>query len=107
MELRRTETNAADDSRGQAFGLEGNLYLVIVIAVLVALALLAWLGFVWRTGWVIAAVLASCPVMAVLFWALILRRGRPPGYDRDWVEQRLGGGNFTRDRRAQQGLVNE
>lgn len=107
MELRRTETNAADDSRGQAFGLEGNLYLVIVIAVVVALALLALFGLVWRTGWGIAAVLASLPVGIVLFWALFLRKGRPPGYDRDWIAQRLGGGDFTRERNAQRGLFNE
>jgi hypothetical protein len=31
-ELRLTETNAADDSSGRAFGLDGNLYLPVLCA---------------------------------------------------------------------------
>ena len=32
--LRHTETNSADDSAGRAFGLDGNLYLPVLLAVL-------------------------------------------------------------------------
>ena len=41
MELRFTDTNAADDSAGRAFGLEGDLYLPVVIAVVAAVGLFA------------------------------------------------------------------
>ena len=40
-ELRHSETNAADDSAGRAFGLEGNLYLPVLLSVLGSLALFA------------------------------------------------------------------
>ena len=40
-ELRHIETNAADDSAGRAFGLEGNLYLPVLLSVLGSLALFA------------------------------------------------------------------
>ncbi len=105
MELRRTDTNSSDDSRGKAFGLEGDLYLPVVIAAVLSLGLLALLGLVLRTGWVAAGVMAALPFGVTLFWAVWLRHGRPPGYDGDWLDQQLGGGNFTRERAAQQGLL--
>lgn len=107
MDLRRTDTNSADDSRGRAFGLEGDLYLPVVVAAVISLGLLALLGLVLRTGWVIAGTVAAAPVAGTLFWAAWLRHGRPPGYDRDWIEQKLGGGNFRRTEAAQRRLLDE
>ena len=105
MELRHTETNSGDDSRGRAFGLDGDLYLPVVIAVVVALGLGAVLGILLRLGWVTAGVVASLPLAATLLWAVGLKHGKPAGYDRDWVEQKLGRGDFTRERAAQRGLL--
>lgn len=105
MELRHTDSNAADDSRGRAFGLEGNLYLPVVIAAITSLAIGAVLGLVLRTGSMVAGPVASLPVGVTLFWALVLRHGKPAGYDRDWIEQKLGRGDFTRTRAAQRGLL--
>lgn len=107
MELRYTDTNSADDSRGGAFGLEGDLYLPVVIAVVASLGLLALLGLGFKTGWAIAAGVAVWPAGLTLAWAIGLRHGRPVGYDRDWIEERLGGGNFSRLARAQRGLFEE
>lgn len=107
MELRRTETNSSDDSRGRAFGLEGDLYLPVVIAAVVSLGLLALLGLVLHTGWAAAGIGAAGPFVLTLGWAVFLKHGRPPGYDRDWIEQQLGGGNFTRSRAAQRRMLEE
>ena len=104
MDLRHTDTNAADDSRGRAFGLEGDLYLPVVIAAVTSLALGAVLAVLLRTGWIVAGLIASLPLGGTLFWALGLKHGKPPGYDRDWIEQKFGGGDFTRSRTAQRGL---
>lgn len=105
MDLKRTDTNAADDSRGRAFGLEGDLYLPVVIAAVASLALAAVLGLLAHTGWVIATIVGALPFGVTIFWAVVLRHGRPPGHDRDWIDQKLGGGDFTRTQSAQRGIL--
>jgi hypothetical protein len=49
-DLRFTDTNAADDSAGRAFGLDGNLYLPVAAAALGAVGLFAGLTFWLHTG---------------------------------------------------------
>jgi hypothetical protein len=105
MDLRHTDTNAADDSRGRVFGLDGNLYLPVVIAAVAALALFAVVGQLLGLGWVTAGVVAGTPLVLVLVWAVFLRNGRPPAYDRDLIEQLLGGGTFSRRAIQQRGLT--
>ncbi|MFO1448225.1 MAG: hypothetical protein U1F61_08730 [Opitutaceae bacterium] len=105
MNLRHTDTNAADDSRGRVFGLDGNLYLPVVIAAVFALALFAVVGLLLHLGWVTAGVVAGTPLALVLAWAVFLRNGRPPAYDRDLIEQLLGGGTFSRSAKPQRGLT--
>jgi len=95
-ELRFTETNAADDSAGRAFGLEGNLYVPVVIAVVGAVALFALLTLLLRINFVPAGLAAGLPVIIVVGWVMLLRNGRPAGYDRDFLENAVGGGDFTR-----------
>ena len=43
-ELRFTDINAGADSAGRAFGLDGNLYLPVVIAAVAAVGAVALLG---------------------------------------------------------------
>ena len=105
MDLRHTDTNAADDSRGRVFGLDGNLYLPVVIAAVAALALFAIVGQLLGLGWVTAGVVAGTPLVLVLAWAVFLRNGRPPAYDRDLIEQLLGGSTFSRSAIQQRGLT--
>ena len=95
-ELRHTETNAADDSAGRAFGLDGNLYLPVLVAVVGALALFAVLGLLLRINLIVAGIMVTVPLAVVLGWVLLLKQGKPAGHDRDFVEYLLGGGNFTR-----------
>lgn len=95
-ELRYTDTNAADDSAGRAFGLDGNLYLPVLIAVLVALGGFAVLGLVLRVNFIVAGIMVAVPLTVVLAWAFCLKQGKPAGYDRDMVEHLLGGDDFTR-----------
>lgn len=105
MDLRHTDTNAADDSRGRAFGLDGDLYLPVVVAAVAALALFAVLGLMFRFGWMAAGLVASAPFGLTLLWVAGLRNGRPPANDRDTVEQWLVGGDFGRIAGRQRGLV--
>lgn len=95
-ELRFTDTNAGDDSKGRAFGLEGNLYLPVVLGIVSAIALFA--GIVWvGAGPGIAAAVAALPVALVGGWIVLFKQGKPAGYDRDKVDDLLGGGDFTRE----------
>jgi hypothetical protein len=94
-ELRFTDTNAGDDSAGRAFGLEGNLYLPLVLGVVAGIALFA--GAVWiGAGLGVATVTASVPVGLVGGWLVLFKHGKPAGYDRDKLDELLGGGDFTR-----------
>lgn len=104
-EISYTETNAADDSAGMAFGLEGNLYLPILFGAGVAAGLFAVLTYGFHTHLVSAAVIAALPLLLVLAWALLLKNGKPTGYDRDLLEHLLGGGDFTRKPEDQGGLM--
>ena len=94
-DLRFTDTNAADDSAGRVFGLEGNLYLPVVGGFVAGVLLFAGLGFV-GTGYPLAGMVAGIPIAGSLVWVLGFRQGKPSGYDRDRLDQALGGANFTR-----------
>jgi hypothetical protein len=104
-ELRHIETNSADDSSGRAFGLEGNLYLPVLLALMSGLVLFAVLGVLLGINYGVAATITGLPVAAVIAWVLFLKQGKPKGYDRDLIEQWLGGTNFTRIGAEQGGLV--
>ena len=104
MELRYTDTNAADDSAGRAFGLEGDLYLPLVIALAGAIGLTGLLGLGLRTSWIFAGVAGTLPLAAVAAWVLLLKHGKPPGYDRDRLDELMRGRDLTRSPRDQEGL---
>jgi len=94
-ELRFTDTNAGDDSAGRAFGLEGNLYLPVVVAVVAGIALFA--GAVWLGAGVGGAALAGgAPLGLIGGWIALFKHRKPAGYDRDKFDDFMGGGDFTR-----------
>jgi hypothetical protein len=93
-ELRFTDTNSSDDSAGRVFGLDGNLYLPVVIAGVGGIGLFAVLGLLFHFPLVLAGLIAVMPAGLTLAWALFLKRGKPAGYDRDKLEDWLGGGDF-------------
>ena len=97
MELRFTDTNAADDSAGRAFGLEGDLYLPVVIAVVAAVGLFALSNLALHVSLGLAGGIAATPLAATLGWVVLLKHGKPAGYDRDKVEDVFSGGHFTRE----------
>ena len=105
MELRYTDTNSGDDSAGRAFGLDGDLYLPLVVAFMVAMGLAGLFGFLVRTGWVFAGVAGATPLLTVAAWIVLLKHGKPAGYDRDKLADLFGGGDFTRSPAEQERLA--
>jgi hypothetical protein len=93
-----TLTNSGDDSRGFSFGLQGDLFIPVVISATVSAMLLTVL-LTTRvvTDLVAAVVLASLPFDLVLLYVLLLKQNRPPHYDVDILEEFiLGGDGFER-----------
>ena len=95
-DLRFTDTNAADDSAGRVFGLDGNLYLPVVFGLVAGVLLFAGLGLA-GTGYAVGGAVAIIPIGGSLVWVLGLRQGKPAGYDRDKLDQLLGGADFTKE----------
>lgn len=94
MDLRFTETNSADDQAGQAFGLDGNLYLPVVLTGLGGIGLFGILGLVIHFPYAVAGAVAAAPCALTLLWVLLLRRGKSAGYDRDKLDDLAGGSHF-------------
>ena len=94
-ELRSTDTNSSNDSKGRAFGLEGNDFLYVLIAFVVALGLYLVLTALLRVGLGTAFIFTS-PIVAVpLAWVVLLRHNKPAGYAGDWFDQLISGEGFS------------
>lgn len=94
-ELRITDTNSANDSRGRAFGLEGNDFIYVLIAFIVALALYLVFSFVLRVGMAVA-LLFSVPVfLATAAWVLLFRHNKPDGYAEDFFDDLVNGEGWS------------
>ena len=94
-ELRLTDTNAASDSKGRTWGLEGNLFWWLIggvgMGIVVFFVLLVVLGISLSVSFLAALV----PVLICLAYIFGLRRGKPPGYDRDVFEYAMTGRGFS------------
>jgi len=93
-DLRLTDTNAAADSQGRTWGLEGNLFWWLVGGVGAGIILFFVLVVGFKSGLMTSLGVAVVPVMLCLAYIFGLRQGKPPGYDRDFLEHTLGGRGF-------------
>ncbi len=93
--LRITDTNSANDSKGRAFGLEGNDFLYVLIAFVVALGLYLLLSAFFHAGQLAALGLALPFLLGPLSWVLFLRHNKPEGYAADWFEQKFNGEGWS------------
>jgi hypothetical protein len=103
--LRYTETNAANDSSGRVFGLDGNLYLPVLITLVGSLAGVSLLVGLVGVSLIVGSAVFALPMFVALGWVIGLRRGKPPGYDRDFIEYLWSSGHFKRHTAQQQGLL--
>jgi hypothetical protein len=94
-ELRLTDTNAASDSKGRTWGLEGGLFWWLIGGIgggiMVFFVLLVVVGSSLTTSFLVALL----PVSVCLAYIFGLRHGKPPGYDRDCFEYLLTGRGFS------------
>lgn len=94
-ELRITDTNSVNDSKGRAFGLEGNDFLYVLVAFVVALGLCLVLVGLLRVGMLWALVLALPVLLGPLAWVLLLRHNKPEGYAEDFFDDLVNGEGWS------------
>ena len=93
-ELRLTDTNAASDSQGRTWGLEGNLFWWLVGGVGAGITLFFLLLVGIKLQLLTCFGVAVIPVLLCLVYIFGLRQGKPPGYDRDFLERHITNPGF-------------
>ena len=94
-DLRLTDTNAASDSKGRTWGLEGGLFWWLVGGVGVGITVFFVALVMLKSSFLTSFVVALLPVALCLAYIFGLRQGKPPGYDRDCFEHWLSGSGFA------------
>lgn len=94
-DLRLTDTNAASDSKGRTWGLEGNLFWWLVGGVGVGITVFIVLLVLVKASLGTSFLAALIPMVLCLAYIFGLRQGKPPGYDRDRFEQWTTGSGFS------------
>ena len=93
--LRFTETNSSEDSKGKTWGLEGNLFWIAIGGVFSAVMLLLILFAVFKLTIALASGIALIPLIISFTYIFVFRQGKPPGYDRDFFDNLLNGKSFS------------
>ena len=100
-ELRFTDTNSANDSKGRALGLEGNDFLYVLAAFVASLALYFVFSFVLRFSLMPALVFSAPIFFLAAAWVLFLRRNKPDGYAEDFFDDLVNGEGWSFVRNTQ------
>ena len=82
-ELRVTDTNSVNDSKGRAFGLEGNDFLFVIGGIVGALACFLLLHVLFGASATVALLFGAPILLLPTAWALLLRHNKPEGYAED------------------------
>ena len=94
-ELRITDTNSVNDSKGRAFGLEGNDFVYVLVALIAALGLYLVFAYVFRVGMTVALLFSLPTPVAVVAWVLLLRHNKPDGYTEDVFDDLVNGEGWS------------
>ncbi len=94
-ELRLTDTNAASDSKGRTWGMEGGLFWWLIGGIGAGITLFFVLLVVVGSSLATSFLVALVPLLVCLAYIFALRQGKPPGYDRDCFEYLLTGRGFS------------
>jgi len=103
--LRITDTNSANDSKGRAFGLEGNDFIYVLVAFVAALGLYLLLTALLRFGKLDSLAFVLPVFLVPLCWVLFLRHNKPEGYAEDWFDDKFNGEGWSFVAQTQPALV--
>lgn len=93
--LRFTETNSSEDSKGKTWGLDGNLFWFAIGGIFSAVMVLLILFSVFKLSIGFAIGVALIPIFLSFTYIFVFRQGKPPGYDRDFLDNLLNGASFS------------
>jgi hypothetical protein len=94
-ELRFTETNSSDDSKGKTWGLDGDLFWFIAGGAFAAVAILLVCFSALGMSFVGSVVLAAVPLVLCAIYVFVFRQGKPAGYDVDCLDYWVNGSGFS------------
>lgn len=94
-DIRFTETNSADDSKGRTWGLDGNLFWFIAGGAFSFVVVLLLLFSAVHMSFLASALVALVPLTLCLVYVFTFRQGKPPGYDIDCLDYWLNGAGFS------------
>ncbi len=94
-ELRLTDTNAASDSKGRTWGLEGGLFWWLIGGIGAGIGVFFVLLVEMDESLTTSFLAALVPVLLCLAYIFALRHHKPPGYDRDLFEYLVTDRGFT------------
>jgi hypothetical protein len=96
-DIRFTETNSADDSQGQTWGLDGNLFWFMAGGAFAFVIILLVCFSAMRMGFFASVLIAVVPLALCAIYVFVFRQGKPASYDVDCLEFWLSGPGFGPD----------
>ncbi len=93
-DLRFTDTNSADDSKGRTWGLDGNLFWYLAGGAFVSVVCMLVLFSAYKVGFTASVLIAGVPLILAATYVFGFRQGKPPRYDVDCLEYWLHGKGF-------------
>jgi len=103
-DLRFTDTNAASDSQGRTWGLDGSLFWWLVAGIGAAIVVFFVLLVMLKLSLMASVACALVPLGLCVAYIFSLRQGKPPGYDCDCFEKWFSGVGFGPDVEATSNL---
>lgn len=94
-DMRFTDTNSADDSKGKTWGLDGNLFWYLIGGSFGSVVLMLLLFSAYHMSFFGSMAVAVIPLTLTLVYVFGFRQGRPPRYDIDCLEYGLFGKGFS------------
>jgi Flp pilus assembly protein TadB len=94
-DLRFTDTNSADDSKGRTWGLDGNLFWYLIGGGFSSVFIMLLLFSAYHMSFVASAAVAVVPLILTLIYVFAFRQNKPPSYDVDCLEVWLCGNGFS------------
>jgi hypothetical protein len=95
--VRFTDTNASDDSKGRTWGLEGDLFWILVGGSFAFVMILLLCFSMLKMGLIMSLLIAAGPLTLCLLYIFVFRQGKPSGYDIDCLDYWLNGAGFSPD----------
>lgn len=94
-ELRITDTNSVNDSKGRALGLEGNDFLYVIGGFVAAFACYLLLDVLLGAA-TLPSILLALPILVLpTAWVLLFRHNKPDGYAEDFFDQLVTGEGWS------------